>query len=76
MSRLQTRVSASNKGLPFIDVFLFYFLLALAILIICQSTLCLIIYVNSLVFIISFFMQRCKHFEIGGDKKGKGTSLF
>ncbi|MCI81873.1 hypothetical protein A2U01_0103147, partial [Trifolium medium] len=19
---------------------------------------------------------RCKHFEIGGDKKGKGTSLF
>jgi hypothetical protein len=20
--------------------------------------------------------QRCKHFEIGGDKKGKGTSLF
>ncbi|KAF7143622.1 hypothetical protein RHSIM_Rhsim05G0149600 [Rhododendron simsii] len=22
------------------------------------------------------FSQRCKHFEIGGDKKGKGTSLF
>ncbi|KAL6611327.1 hypothetical protein ACP70R_023150 [Stipagrostis hirtigluma subsp. patula] len=21
-------------------------------------------------------IQRCKHFEIGGDKKGKGTSLF
>ncbi|KAF7067983.1 hypothetical protein CFC21_073788, partial [Triticum aestivum] len=21
-------------------------------------------------------LQRCKHFEIGGDKKGKGTSLF
>ncbi|KAG6383768.1 hypothetical protein SASPL_156461 [Salvia splendens] len=23
-----------------------------------------------------FSLQRCKHFEIGGDKKGKGTSLF
>ncbi|KAG6767179.1 hypothetical protein POTOM_028361 [Populus tomentosa] len=22
------------------------------------------------------YPQRCKHFEIGGDKKGKGTSLF
>ncbi|KAG5564394.1 hypothetical protein RHGRI_000553 [Rhododendron griersonianum] len=21
-------------------------------------------------------IKRCKHFEIGGDKKGKGTSLF
>jgi hypothetical protein len=21
-------------------------------------------------------VQRCKHFEIGGDKKGKGTTLF
>jgi hypothetical protein len=24
----------------------------------------------------SLLHQRCKHFEIGGDKKGKGTSLF
>ncbi|KAJ9129135.1 hypothetical protein P3X46_034086, partial [Hevea brasiliensis] len=23
-----------------------------------------------------FSTRRCKHFEIGGDKKGKGTSLF
>ncbi|KAF2317400.1 hypothetical protein GH714_021751 [Hevea brasiliensis] len=23
-----------------------------------------------------FHKKRCKHFEIGGDKKGKGTSLF
>jgi hypothetical protein len=21
-------------------------------------------------------LQRCKHFEIGGDKKGKGATLF
>lgn len=26
--------------------------------------------------IVVFVVQRCKHFEIGGDKKGKGTSLF
>ncbi|THG20936.1 hypothetical protein TEA_024640 [Camellia sinensis var. sinensis] len=26
--------------------------------------------------LLALFLQRCKHFEIGGDKKGKGTSLF
>jgi hypothetical protein len=29
-----------------------------------------------IIFVCVFVMQRCKHFEIGGDKKGKGTSLF
>jgi hypothetical protein len=27
-------------------------------------------------FLLATYLQRCKHFEIGGDKKGKGTSLF
>ena len=26
--------------------------------------------------LLSWVLQRSKHFEIGGDKKGKGTSLF
>nr|DAD32691.1 TPA_asm: hypothetical protein HUJ06_011542 [Nelumbo nucifera] len=28
------------------------------------------------ILVLYWFLQRCKHFEIGGDKKGKGTSLF
>ncbi|KAK8706552.1 hypothetical protein V6N13_050113 [Hibiscus sabdariffa] len=30
----------------------------------------------ALTMVNSSWSQRCKHFEIGGDKKGKGTSLF
>jgi hypothetical protein len=26
--------------------------------------------------VLSVRPQRCKHFEIGGDKKGKGATLF
>jgi hypothetical protein len=27
-------------------------------------------------YIAMVILQRCKHFEIGGDKKGKGAQLF
>ncbi|KAG6488060.1 hypothetical protein ZIOFF_056818 [Zingiber officinale] len=34
------------------------------------------LYHGMVVMLTSVSFQRCKHFEIGGDKKGKGTSLF
>lgn len=60
MPKLQTYVATPNQGCLLINL---YSAVAFPLLL-------------KKIFIVLDVVQRCKHFEIGGDKKGKGTSLF
>ncbi|KAL3591723.1 hypothetical protein D5086_010363 [Populus alba] len=61
MPGMQTRVSARNQGWSCKRFFIVVSYLVIS---------------TVLMFVTANDFQRCKHFEIGGDKKGKGTSLF
>lgn len=80
MSVLQALFSTCNQG-ELLTVFIFTVLLLFNDAIFCyvvpyDVVITHIYNLGNCLRLAFIVLQRCKHFEIGGDKKGKGTSLF